>query len=218
MSDVPASRTVLLSGATGLVGSHCLQQLLADPYYKKVVVLTRRPLGSVVSNPKLDQRIVDFEQLDDFISGLQVDHVLSALGTTIAKAGSQESFRRVDFDYPLTIARAALDAGAKHLVLVSSLGADPDGRVFYLKVKGELEAAISNLGYPGVTFLRPSLLLGERQEPRLAEQFYEVLLRAAPKRYRGVQAEIVARAMLESAKSEQPGCEILDSPQIAAFS
>jgi len=199
------------------VGSHCLDLLLADPFYARVVALTRRPLGSVASNPKLDQRIVDFEALDHFLGGLESDHVFCALGTTIAKAGSQENFRRVDFDYPLAIARAALDAGARHLVLVSSLGADPDGRVFYLKVKGELEKAISELGFRGVTFLRPSLLLGERKEPRLAEQFYEVLLRAAPKRYRGVQAETVARAMLESAKAEQPGCEILDSPQIVSF-
>lgn len=217
MSDVEEGRTALLCGATGLVGSHCLNLLLADSFYKQVTVLTRRPLGAVVSNPKLDQRIVDFEQLGHFTRELQVDHVLSALGTTIAKAGSQENFRRVDYDYPVTIARAALDAGAQYLVLVSSLGADPEGRVFYLKVKGELEEAISELGFRGVTFLRPSLLLGERKEPRLAEQFYEVLLRAAPKRYRGIQAEIVARAMVESAKSEQPGCEILESPQIAAF-
>jgi len=217
MSDLAEGRTALLCGPTGLVGSHCLDLLLADPYYKKVVALTRRPLGSVVSNPKLDQRIVDFEQLGQFMGRLRVDHVFSALGTTIAKAGSQEKFRRVDFDYPLAIARAALDAGAQHLVLVSSLGADPEGRVFYLKVKGELEEAISELGFRGVTFLRPSLLLGERKEPRLAEQFYEVLLRAAPKRYRGIQAEIVARTMVESAKSEQPGCEILESPEIASF-
>ncbi len=217
MSEVAEGRTALLCGATGLVGSHCLNLLLADPFYKKVVVLTRRSLGAVVSNPKLDQRIVDFEALDQFLGGLEVDHVLSALGTTIAKAGSQENFRRVDFDYPLTVARAALDTGAKHLVVVSSLGADPEGRVFYLKVKGELEGALSELGFQGVTFLRPSLLLGERQETRLAEQFYEVLLRAAPKRYRGIQAETVARVMVESAKTERPGCEILESPEIASF-
>jgi len=217
VSEIEATKTALLCGATGLVGSRCLDLLLADPYYGKVVVLTRRSLGSVVSNPKLDQRIVDFEQLGSFMGGLRVDHVLSALGTTIAKAGSQDAFRRVDYDYPLAIARAALAAGAQHLVLVSSLGADPAGRVFYLKVKGELEKAILELGFRGVTFLRPSLLLGERKEPRLAEQFYEVLLRAAPKRYRGVQAEVVARAMVESAKSERPGCEILESPEIASF-
>jgi len=217
VSEDAAGKTALLCGATGLVGSHCLNLLLADAFYEKVVVLTRRPLGPVVANPKLDQRIVDFEQLDDFIGGLHVDHVLSALGTTIAKAGSQEAFRRVDYDYPLEIASAALGKGATHFVMVSSLGADPDSRVFYLRVKGELEAAISELGYRGVTFLRPSLLLGERKEPRLAEQFYEVLLRAAPKRYRGVQAEVVAHAMVESAKSEQPGCEILESPEIASF-
>lgn len=217
VSDPEEGRTALLCGATGLVGSHCLNLLLADPYYKKVVALTRRPLGSVVSNPKLDQRIVDFEQLDQFMKRLRVDHVFSALGTTIAKAGTQEKFRRVDFDYPLAIARAALDAGAQHLVLVSSLGADPEGRVFYLKVKGELEEAISEIGYRGLTYLRPSLLVGERKEPRLAEQFYEVLLKAAPRRYRGVPAETVARVMVESAKAERPGCEILESPEIASF-
>lgn len=217
MSDVAEGRTALLCGATGLVGSHCLDHLLSDPLYKRVVVLTRRSLGAKVSNPKLDQRIVDFDQLGHFVGGLQVDHLFCALGTTIAKAGSQEAFRRVDYDYPLEIARAALDNGATHFVMVSSLGADPEGRVFYLRVKGKLEIAISELGFRGVTFLRPSLLLGERKEPRLAEQFYEVLLRAAPRRYRGVQAEIVARAMVESAKAEKPGCEILESPEIAAF-
>lgn len=217
MSDPVKGRTALVGGATGLVGSHCLRLLLADPAYEKVVALTRRPLGPVVANPKLDQRIVDFEELGHFLGGLQVDHVFSALGTTIAKAGSQEQFRRVDFDYPLAIARAALEGGAQHLVLVSSLGADSKGRVLYLKVKGELEEAISGLGYLGLTYLRPSLLLGERQEPRLAEQFYEVLLKAAPKRYRGIEAETVARVMIETAKAERPGCEILESPEIAAF-
>ena len=217
MSDPAAGKTALLCGTTGLVGSHCLRLLLADPAYKQVVALTRRPLGAVIANPKLDQRIVDFEELEHFLGGLQVDHVFSALGTTIAKAGSQEQFRRVDFDYPLAIAKTALDAGAQHLVLVSSLGADSEGRVFYLKVKGELEEAISGLGYQGLTYLRPSLLLGERKEPRLAEQFYEVLLKAAPKRYRGIEAETVARVMIETAKAERPGCEILESPEIAAL-
>ena len=217
MIDAAERRIALLCGATGLVGSHCLELLLTDPFYSRVVVLTRRSLGPVVSNPKLDQRIVDFDRLEDFMGRLKVDHVFGALGTTIAKAGSQEQFRRVDFDYPLAIARAALERGATHLSLVSSLGADPESRVFYLKVKGELEAAISGLGYRGVTFLRPSLLLGERKEPRLAEQFYEILLRAAPKRYRGVQAATVAHAMVESAKLKRSGCEILESPAIAAF-
>ena len=217
MNDAADSKTALLCGATGLVGSQCLELLLADPYYEKVVALTRRPLGAMVSNPKLDQRIVDFEQLGHFLGSLEVDHVFSALGTTIAKAGSQESFRRVDYDYPREIAQAAFDAGAQHLVLVSSLGADPEGRVFYLKVKGELETAISGIGYRGLTYLRPSLLVGERKEPRLAEQFYEVLLKAAPRRYRGVPAETVARVMVESAKAERPGCEILESPEIASF-
>ena len=167
-------KSIALFGATGLVGSECLRLLLDDGSFSRVMIFTRRPLSvtpdGVADRPKLETHVLDFEQIERFGKALAVDQIVCTLGTTIRKAGSQQEFRKVDFDYPLEIARIALAQGARHFLLVSALGANAGSRWFYTRVKGELEAAILALPFRSHTIVRPSLLLGKRAEFRLGEK------------------------------------------------
>jgi len=212
-------RTVILLGATGLVGSHLLQGLLAADFCGRVITLTRSPVTAATDVSKLDARIIDFEQPDGWRDKVAADQVICALGTTIKKAGSRQAFRRVDFDYPLTMAQAARKLGCRHFMLVSAMGADPHSRVFYNRVKGELEAAILTLEFDSVSIFRPSLLLGDRREFRLGEALGQILGRRLafiiPKAYRPIHAQTVAGAILRIAARDPAGNRILSSAAIA---
>lgn len=216
------ARTALLIGATGLVGGHCLDLLLKDAAYNKVVALGRRKLP--VEHQKLEQHIVDFDRLADYSQMVQGRDVFCCLGTTIKKAGSQEAFRRVDFTYTHEVARIAAGNGAEQVLIVSSLGADPHSRVFYNRVKGEVEEAVSGLPFRGVQIFRPSLLLGERREVRRAEQIAERVMKlfsfafvGALRKYLPVEARAVASAMIQVAKQSPPGRNVFESDRIAAM-
>ncbi|MEM6336398.1 MAG: oxidoreductase, partial [Bacteroidota bacterium] len=209
------ARTALVAGASGLIGGYVLDRLLAEPRYGRVVSIGRRILDR--QHAKLEQRIVDFDQLED-ASGLQADDVFCCLGTTIKKAGSQEAFRRVDYLYPLDLARTARAQGADQFLIVTSLGADAGSSVFYSRVKGEVEQAIRALDYPTCYFLRPSLLLGERDEVRTGEQIAQAVMPALRflfvgpfKKYRPIHAERVAGAMVHLALHGPAGTYAVDS-------
>lgn len=223
MSDPSASppqgRSALLLGATGLVGGHCLELLLGSDRYRRVVVLGRRRLDRRL--PRLEQHQVDFDRLAEHAALFRVDDVYCCLGTTIARAGSQEAFRRVDHDYVVEAARLASDAGAEQFLLVSALGADPGSRVFYNRVKGETEAAVKRFSFRALWILRPSLLLGERAEFRLGERIaaqasrlVQWLLVGRLRRYRPVPADDVAAAMLRLAAAEGTG-GVVESEEIS---
>ncbi len=137
------TRQALLAGATGLIGGHVLTRLLAHPAYSRVEILVRRELP--IRDPKLVQRVVDFERLEA-VAGTAAQDVFCCLGTTIGKAGSQEAFRRVDHDFPLALANFAKAAGAQQFLMVSSLGADSKSSVFYSRVKGETEHDVTAAG------------------------------------------------------------------------
>ena len=156
-SQVPAGRVALVAGASGLVGRALLARLGADPGVAQVHALVRRPLDLVA--PKLQVHVVDFNALPPLPAA---DEAYLALGTTIAVAGSREAFRAVDFDANLAVAKAAGAAGARRVGLVSAMGADARSRVFYSRVKGELEEALSALPLDALVIARPSLLLGDR--------------------------------------------------------
>ena len=194
------SRTALLAGATGLVGSHILQRLLADSAWTRVVTIGRRLIPQ--RHDKLEQRTVDFGALPSLSDLPHVDDVFCCLGTTIKQAGSQTAFRRVDHDYVVALAQAGLRSGTTQFLLVSAIGADPESRVFYSRVKGETEADVRKLRYPATQIFRPSLLLGERAEFRLGERIAMMagpllswLLFGRLRRYRPMHADVVARAM-----------------------
>lgn len=161
------SRTAVVLGASGLVGGFCLRALVDDPDYTRVLTFGRRELPSL-TRAKVTQRVADLGSLtvDDFQGG---QDVFCALGTTIRKAGSQEAFRRIDLELPLRSAEEALKAGAEQFVVVSSVGADPASKNFYLRTKGELERELAKLPFKAVHILRPSLLVGRRTEFRLGE-------------------------------------------------
>ena len=213
------SRTALLVGATGLIGGHCLRLLLDDPDYEKVITLGRRELAT--KHRKLEQHVIEFDRLNELGDLFKSDDIFCCLGTTIKKAGSQEAFRRVDFGLPLEIANLAKAKGATQFLLVSSLGADSGSRVFYSRVKGELELAISKIPFDAVQIFRPSLLLGERDEFRLGEWSAEIFSRLFSfvfvgklAHYRPIHAEMVAAAMVKTAKAKPGGVNILESTQL----
>ena len=208
------AKSILLLGATGLVGNHCLRLLASDPAFHRVVVLTRRPLPVEQTFGNVEPHVVDFDRLSAHSSLFRVDQIICALGTTIRAAGSQERFRVVDYEYPLAAARLGLAQGATHYLLVSSIGANARSRAFYTRVKGELESALLALQYRSVTIARPSLLLGPRAEHRLGEQIAKRLAFLMPGKYKPVPAHAVAAALVRAAKEDAPGRRIIESRDI----
>jgi uncharacterized protein YbjT (DUF2867 family) len=203
-----SGRTALLAGGTGLVGRACQQALLEDPAYEKVIALTRRALAEPASS-KLVPVLFTKESLDS-LTLPPVTDVFCALGTTIRKAGSQQAFRQVDFDLPLAVARLGLRCGAKSFILCSSVGADPASRNFYLRTKGELEQALQALPFTSVQILRPSILVGSREESRPGEamgvwiaRLFQFVLAGPLRRYRPVSAQAVGQAMAAAARDAQ---------------
>jgi uncharacterized protein YbjT (DUF2867 family) len=199
--SVPAARAVLVAGATGLVGREVLQGLLADDAVAAVHALARRPLG--LQHPKLTTHTVDFAALPALPP---VDVADQALGATIKVAGCQSAVPAVDFDANLAVACAAQVAGARRLGVVSAMGADPRSRLFYSRVKGELEQALAGLGYEGLVIARPSMLVGdrtalgqpERRGEKIAMHVSRWLRPLVPANLRAIAARDVARALLRA--------------------
>jgi len=216
-------RSALIAGATGLVGSHVLRLLLNGPRYTSVSALVRRPLG--IEHAKLREHGVDFDALEETWQAHEIDDVFLCLGTTIAVAGSQEAFRRVDHDYTVAIARMARERGAVRLALVSSVGASERATSFYLRVKGETERAVSELGYASVEVFRPSFLVGERAERRRGEAVAIAATGAMSwamvgglRAYRPIEASRVASAMVRTVEAAEPGIHIHTYSEIMAES
>jgi len=211
-----AKAVAIVAGATGLVGQALVRQLAAESTWREVRALVRRALPPELAGPTVVSVQVDYARLEPPPLWAAADHVFCALGTTMRQAGSAAAFRRVDFEYPVALARAAQAQGTRHFLLVTALGAAPASRVFYNRVKGEVEAAIAALGFRSVTIARPSLLLGQRTEPRLAEQLGKVLGVLAPPRWRPVPVARVARALVDAAKRDLPGIHILENRDLRA--
>ena len=213
--------TALLIGATGLTGGRCLDALLASEAYERIIVFTRRPLGR--EHPRLIETIIDFDKLEE-IEPFPVADVFCAMGTTIAKAGSQHAFLKVDFEYPRIIAERAAAAGSQQFLLVSSVGADAKSSNFYLRVKAELEKAVSARSFESVSIFRPSFLIGARGEFRLTDVFAGPSMHAAQfamigkfRKYRPIRADAVASAMVSAARQCKPGRRIYHYDEILAL-
>lgn len=201
---------VLLAGATGLTGEHLLDRLLNEPTITRVLAPSRRPLAD---HPHLENPIGELSALLPQLSG-QVDIAFCCLGTTLKKAGSEQAFRAVDLDLVVAFAKRARALGARHLIVISALGADAKSSIFYNRVKGEMEAALKAQDWPQLTICRPSLLLGDRTEPRLAEQLVGPLSRLIPGKYHGIEASQLARAMWRLALEEQAGVRVVESDEL----
>jgi uncharacterized protein YbjT (DUF2867 family) len=201
IASVGAMKTALIAGASGLVGRHLLDQLLAADEYDRVVSVGRRTLP--LEHPKLRQETVDFAALEGKGVDLACDDAFCCLGTTIRQAGSQEKFRAVDHVAVLALAWAVQRRGAQRFLVVTAMGADARSRVFYNRVKGETEEALQVLDFGTLAIFRPSLLLGKRPRPRLGERVFAALMWLADplmfgplRKYRAIRADVVARAML----------------------
>lgn len=206
----------MVAGATGLVGREVLAALSVDRHYRRIHLVGRRAPDMLPASGQVPVQVhtVDFAQLPALPA---VDDVFIALGTTIAIAGSQAAFRAVDHDAVLALARAARQAGARRLAVVSAMGADRNSRIFYNRVKGETEAALRTLGYETLVIARPSLLVGDRAALAQAPRMGETLMQSAmswlrpviPANYRAIRAGDVARAMLRCMLAGAAGTQVL---------
>jgi len=212
-----ANMTAIVVGGTGLVGRELVTQLAGAEYIKTVRSLTRRPIE--YDNPKIQNHVIDFDHITPHQSLFTGQLMFSCLGTTKKSAGSVAAQRRVDFDYQFACAELARQQGVRHYLLVSSSGANRHSPLAYPKMKGELEHAVKQLGFDRLTILQPSLLLGERDERRVGEEFAALLLPTLTKlpglrKARPISGSQVAKRLVLESKTTQPGERVLSLEQI----
>lgn len=210
-------RSALVIGATGLVGAKVVAKLLSSDKYAHVKVLVRKP--SMSSHSKLETIIFDFVHPDATL--IRADDVFCCLGTTMKKAGSKEAFYKVDFTYPYEIAKIALTNGAKRFAIITAMGADRNSLFYYNQVKGEIEESLRNMGYETLLIFRPSLLVGERSEARFGEKaggwFAKAFQFMIPVKYRAINADKVAEAMVSITSSNVKGTLVYESDLMQEF-
>ena len=213
--------TATLIGATGLIGNYLLDELLNDPFFNTVRILIRRSLD--ISHPKLEKKIVDFNDSDSILVALSnSDVVFCSIGTTQRKVkGDKDAYRKIDFDIPVKVARFCKMTGCEKFILISSVGANSKSKSFYLKLKGEVEDAVESVGLNSVHIMRPSMLLGDRKESRFGESIGKVIITPfsflIPSKYKPIQARDVAKAMLAAAKKTEEGFFIHEYREIKSL-
>ena len=202
----------ILIGASGLTGSILLQQLLKDPVFSSVKIITRRSLG--IQHAKLEEAVIDFTDEAAFRRAVvQTDTLFCCVGTTQKKVkGDQAAYRKIDFDIPVRAARYSAEQNVSSYLLVSAVGANAASSNFYLRLKGETEAAVLSQSISMVYILRPSVLLGKRIEARPAEaigkavmQFFSFFLVGSISKYKAIEAEKLAGAMVAASKKTTVG-------------
>ena len=214
--------TATLVGATGLIGSYLLEELLNDPWFDTVRILIRRPI--TFTHPKLEKKIVDFNDSDSVLVALSnSDVVFCAIGSTMKKVkGDKGAYRKIDFDIPVNIARFCKMTGCEKFILVSSAGANAKSMNFYQRLKGETEESVKEAGPKTIHIMRPSLLLGERKEFRLGENigkaFMTILSFLIPEKYKAIHGKDVAKVMLALAKKNEEGVFIHENSKIRDLS
>jgi uncharacterized protein YbjT (DUF2867 family) len=211
------TKKATLLGATGLIGGHILNTLQKDPAFDEIKVIVRRPLE--IEDPKVKVVVIDFEDEAQFEEAMKgSDVVFSAIGTTQKKVkGDKEAYRKIDYDITVNAAKFSLKSGCKQFLVVSSIGADSSKKGFYLKLKGEVEDTLITLaekedGLESLSIFRPSLLLGDRSETRIAEGIGQFLAKGLsflfPKDYKPIKGKEVAEAMVEASKRDVKGVEV----------
>jgi uncharacterized protein YbjT (DUF2867 family) len=214
------NKKAILIGASGLVGSHILNELISNKNYSEIEIFVRKKLP--LTHPKLIQTVIDFEKLGDY--DFICNDVFCAIGTTINKAGSKEAQLHIDYEIPYLLGKMTFFKGAKGFYLISSLGANPISNNFYLNTKGLLEQNIAKIGFETFVSMRPSMLLGDRQESRIGESIGKVLVKilnpfmfGSLKKYAGIEATIVAKATVNLANKGIKGIQYVESDAIKTF-
>jgi len=212
-------KTALVFGATGLIGSNCLQQLISAGVYGRILVFVRKPLNP--NNPNVTVHVINFENIGLSADLIKGDDLFYCIGTTMKKAGSKENFYKTDLLLAKEIASIASANGVGKFLLVSSIGADSKSSNFYLRVKGELEEEIKKLKFSSIHIFRPSILLGKREEKRFGEKAalcifnnLSFLFIGALRKYKPVKAEYVSGAMIKKAQDDKNGIFIYESNEI----
>ncbi|WP_338815273.1 oxidoreductase [Bernardetia sp. Wsw4-3y2] len=209
-------KTAVIAGSTGLIGQQLIKHLSEDNRYDKILALTRK--AKVSDLPKVEYVVVDFDHLPIYQKEIQGDDAFCALGTTRQKAGSKEAFYKVDYTYIWEFGRIMAQNQAQSFTLVSSMGADKDSFFYYNEVKGKIEDSISQLDFEKITIVRPSLLLGDREEERLgegiAQTFSKLFSPIIPAKYDGIEASQVAKAMIKAANDGKNELEIIENDEL----
>lgn len=208
MSD---QRRVLLAGATGLVGNRVMEAAMDEPWLR-VVALARRE-APMPKGARMEMLVAQPGEWPDVVAAIAPDAMICALGTTIKQAGSEEAFRAVDQELVLSVAKAAREANVANFVLISSVGANPNAKAFYLRVKGEVEAAVGRLRFRRLDVLRPGLLRGKRRgEARplerlamIASPLTDLFMLGEKARYRSIDARMVAAAAIQCTREKAAG-------------
>lgn len=205
-------QTAVMIGATGLVGSHLLEQLLSDDVFATVRVLVRKPIN--IQHPKLQAEVVDFNNYEEYKNKLGTgDCIFCCIGTTNANVkGDKALYRKIDFDIPVNAARFGKEAGFQQYLIVTALGANSNSRIFYSRLKGEVEEVISTFGFNGLHIFRPSFILGNRKEQRSGESIFKRLFKAIsfmlPSNLKPIEASAIATAMIAAFKSGKMGVNL----------
>ncbi len=210
-------KIALVAGATGLVGKQVMYKLLENNRYEKVYILVRKKLE--IKNSKLIQIVIKYDQLESISAEVIPTDVFCCLGTTIAKAGSEEEFYKVDYTYVLQIAKIFKERKASNFLLISAVGASADSSIFYSRTKGEVEQAIRQLDYDSFHAFRPSLLLGQRNEFRFGERIgigfamiFQPFLIASLAKYKPIHAALLADYMILRSFETNKGNFVRESP------
>jgi len=206
-------KKAIVIGATGMVGTQLIQLLIQDVDYSEIVSLVRRSSGA--TDPKLTERIINFDEPETWRKYITGDVLFSALGTTIAQAKTKKEQYKVDFTYQFAVAKSAAQNGVTHYVLVSAAGANSTAKPFYMKMKGELENAVQRLPFEIISIIRPGLLSGERKQSRPGEKIGFMIMNGLNvlglfKRYKPIEAHKVAQAMIHAAKLKKSSKYSLD--------
>ncbi|MBI9068113.1 MAG: oxidoreductase [Salinivirgaceae bacterium] len=200
------NKTAIILGASGLVGNELLMQLIRDDYFSLIKIFVRKTLGE--KSNKIEEHIINFDDPESWKEKVVGDVLFSAFGTTIKKAGSKELQYKIDYSYQYQMAAIAKNNGVKSFVLVSSGGANSKSKIFYSRIKGELDCSVSKLGFENLAIIKPSILVGERKEFRFGERMaikLGIFISKLPgvKKYRPIRAEDVAMAMIKAFKSNK---------------
>ncbi len=212
-------KTALIIGSSGLTGTHLLKSLLESTIYDKVISFSYR--DTKMNHPKLVKHKVDFDKPSEFCHLVKGDDFFCTIGTTIKKAGSKEAFKKVDFTYPKQFAQCAMDNGVSQFLIISSMGADSSSSNFYSKTKGQVEDFLKKSTFETVAIMQPSLLLGDREEFRLAERVggavmsaFSFLFVGPLAKYKAIKAETLANAMFKIAQNKSKGYAIYQSDEL----